>query len=465
MSYEKLVNDLAEDADQLEQLYLTAQKAGESAAFKQAIDESYTGAPGNLLYAAWFYRLRSAAGQARESFVQWAWVIPLAILNGVIFWWLSDDSRYTVQLAGRGAVAPTDYTQTLLLLAAPITAVFVLIYLTAAGRRNWRPAAVIGAILLASGAYVLWVYPRLGPQPFQEQYLTLSIMHLALLAWAGVGAFLIADHRDADNRFAFLSKSLEVAILGGLFLIAGGIFTGITVALFSALEVDFPVPVQRIFIAGGVGLIPVVAVGVLYNPALPPAEQSFDEGLSKLVALLMRVMLPLTLIVLVVYLAFIPFNFREPFDNRDVLVIYNGMLFAVMALLVGATPVSRTDLAAAAGPLAALGNHGRRRPGPHRQPVRPVGHRLPHRNRPADAQSPGLYRLECDQHWAVGSHPVLSGAGRCFRLGRCSASGIRRGYGGLHGVDTPGHFRGAVAVRLQSGRAGVAARLRPGSGL
>src|SRR5690606_9206878 len=100
----------------------------------------------------------------------------------------------------------------------------------------------------------------------------------------------------------------------------------------------------RLFIAGGGGLIPVVATAVIYNPAAPPAGQAFDEGLSKLVALLMRVLLPLTLLVLLVYLAFIPFNFREPFDNRDVLIIYNGMLFAVIALLVGATPVSLREM-------------------------------------------------------------------------------------------------------------------------
>ena len=106
----------------------------------------------------------------------------------------------------------------------------------------------------------------------------------------------------------------------------------------------FPELVQRLFIAGGGGLIPVVATAVIYNPTVPPAEQAFDEGLSKLVALLMRILLPLTLLVLLVYLAFIPFNFRAPFDNRDVLIIYNGMLFAVVALLVGATPVSLADI-------------------------------------------------------------------------------------------------------------------------
>jgi hypothetical protein len=58
----------------------------------------------------------------------------------------------------------------------------------------------------------------------------------------------------------------------------------------------------------------------------------------------MRVLLPLTLLVLVVYLAFIPLRFWEPFQNRDVLIIYNVMLFAVMALLVGATPIKPAAL-------------------------------------------------------------------------------------------------------------------------
>jgi hypothetical protein len=228
-----------------------------------------------------------------------------------------------------------------------IAAAIILIYLTAVARRKQMGAErcqSAGAVLIAAGAYVLWTYPQAGTRPFQEQYLALMALHLPLLAWAGVGAVLVARHRDPANRFAFLIKSLEVFIMGGLFVIAGGVFTGITIGLFAALGIDFPVLVQRLFVAGGGGLIPVLATAIIYNPKAPPAGQPFDEGLSKLVAVLMRVLLPLTLLVLLVYLAFIPFNFREPFDNRDVLIIYNAMLFAVIALLVGATPVSLEGL-------------------------------------------------------------------------------------------------------------------------
>jgi hypothetical protein len=342
MSYHDTIDDLAEDPEQLEQVYQAALKAGETAAFQEAIDAGHTNAPQNLLYAAWFHRLKYAAVQVKGYVVAWSWVIPLAAINALLFWWLSGD-RFMITIEGfRGR--SRDFMPAIVLLAASLAAAFVLTYLTAVGRKRWRQSALIGILLLVAGAYVLLIYPQLGTIPFQEQYLTLMVIHLPLLAWAGVGVFLLARHRDPSNRFSFLIKSFEVFVVGGLFVIAGGLFTGITIGLFDALDVNFPELVQRLFIAGGIGLITVVAVAVIYNPAAPPAEQSFDEGLSKLVALLMRFMLPLTLLVLLVYLIFILFNFRAPFDNRDVLIIYNAMLFAVVVLLVGATPVSLADI-------------------------------------------------------------------------------------------------------------------------
>jgi hypothetical protein len=355
MSYHNTVKALAKNAEQLEQVYHAALEAGEADAFKQAIDDSHAAAPDNLLYAAWFHRLRYAATQAKSFAIAWAWVIPLALFNGLLFWWLSDDSRYMIEIASTRRGGADDFLPTIFLWAAPLSATFVLIYLTAVGRKRWRLSALIGIIPVAASAYVLLTYPQAGTRPFQEQYLSLMAMHLPLLTWAGVGAFLIVEYRDSANRFTFLIKSLEVFIMGGLFIIAGGLFTGITVGLFAALDVDFPELVQRLFTAGGVGLIPVVAVAVIYNPTVPPTEQAFDEGLSKLMALLMRILLPLTLLVLLVYLAFIPFNFRAPFDNRDVLIIYNGMLFAVITLLVGATPVSLADISPRVGRWLRLG--------------------------------------------------------------------------------------------------------------
>jgi hypothetical protein len=342
MSYDETIQTLAFDPAQLEKTYQAALQDGDADAFRQAITNNYAKQPGNLLYAAWFHRLRVAAVQVHEHVIAWAWVLPLALANGFIFWVLSDE-RFMVPITQFGGDS-FGYLPTIVLLAGPIAATVVLIYLTAVGHGRWPLSLLISLALFAAAAYVLWVYPQMGTIPYQEQYLNLMAAHLLLLSWAGVGLFLLSSRRDPAGRFAFLIKSLEVFIVGGLFVIAGGLFTAITAGLFGALDITLPDAVLRAFLAGGLGLIPIIATAVIYDPTLPPAAQSFDEGLSKLVALLMRVMLPLTLIVLLVYLAFIPFNFRAPFDNRDVLIIYNGMLFAVVALLVGATPRTLADV-------------------------------------------------------------------------------------------------------------------------
>lgn len=344
MSYHETISSLSENPEQLEQIYQEALKLGETAAFQEAIEENHAFAPGNLLFAAWFYRLKHTAERAKSFAIAWVWVVPLALANGLLLWILSDDARFTIEITGPNFNFSNDWLPVVFLFAAPISAAFILIYFTVIGRKSWLIATVLSVAMIIGGVYVLLTYQQTGSRPFQEQYLTLMALHLPLLAWTGVGIFLIFEHRDPANRFAFLIKSLEIFIMGGLFALAGGLFTGITFGLFDALNIDMPDAVLRLFAAGGAGLISVVAVAILYNPTVSPSDQAFTEGLSKLIALLMRFMLPLTLLVLLVYSAFIPFNFRAPFENRDVLIIYNVMLFAVVALLVGATPITQADL-------------------------------------------------------------------------------------------------------------------------
>lgn len=89
-------------------------------------------------------------------------------------------------------------------------------------------------------------------------------------------------------------------------------------------------------------MLPVLALATVYDPTVAPAAQNFEQGLSKFIATMMRLLLPLTLAVLAVYVLVIPFNFFAPFENRDVLIVYNVMLFAIIGLLMGATPIQGT---------------------------------------------------------------------------------------------------------------------------
>lgn len=333
------------DPEALERAYRAARAAGEEAGFAAAMDDLYREDEESLLYAAWHYRLLHEAARAARRVIAWRWALPLALASGLALFLLSDDERFELlirnPLTGDSFGTPVPL---FVLLAGPVVALALLAFLAGAGDRRWRLAGGLGLVVAAAAAYVVWVYPQAGTRPYQRQYLELMTMGLALLAWAAVGAYALRGAWDARNRFAFLSTSLSYAVVAGLFAIFLGLFTALTFGLFAAIDMDPVDEIQRLFFAGGAGAVLVLAAALVVAPGLPPAEQPFDEGPSRLVAMLLRVLLAPAILVLLVFLAFIPANFSAPLESREVLIAFNAMLFAVIGLLMGATPREAGEL-------------------------------------------------------------------------------------------------------------------------
>ncbi|HEY0739190.1 MAG TPA: hypothetical protein VGD69_29990 [Herpetosiphonaceae bacterium] len=323
----------SDDPRTLEEMYRAALQQGEADSFAAAMVSRYERAPDNPLYAAWYYRLqaRQLDDEIEEGRIAWRRALPLALLTGLVFALLTN-SRFTFS-----SEAPY-----LLLLWSPIVAVLVYLFL-ALENPTYRQRALpaLGGVV-AAAAYVfvlsLW---QTG-----ETYQILMVFHLPVLAWLGVAFGLLGWASSARERFAVLIKTVEIALTGGVFGAGVIAFALITVGLFEALGLDIPSWVITALFAGGAGLVPVIAVAVAFHPKRAVLEQRFEQGLGRLIPILMRLLLPLVLLVLVVYLCFIPFNFMAPFRERELLIVYNVMLFAVMGLLVGATPVRASDLPA-----------------------------------------------------------------------------------------------------------------------
>jgi len=332
-----LLNDIQSsrgNPQEMEALYQAAIQAGKAEDFNLALETCYQESPGDVLYAAWHYRLQVVPAQPERaaSSVNWKLAVPLSIVTGLVFWSLSDFK-----------VLFLDHVPHLVVFWAPIATLFALAFLAFTSQRLYRRSLLAGAALCLASLYVLLIAPGQRGGNYRP-YLDLMAIHLPLLCWIALGASILERRSSPQNKFSFLMKSIEVMITAGVYLIAGVAFGAITQGMFQALSIKLPDIVMRLIMAGGFGLIPLLALASAYNPSLSPEDQDFNAGLSRFVATMMRLLLPLSLAVLVIYIFIIPFNFMEPFKNRDVLIVYNVMLFGIMGLLIGATPVRSEEL-------------------------------------------------------------------------------------------------------------------------
>ena len=335
MEYINEIQQAANDPQRLETLYRSAQKAGLVGKFSDDIQACYKESPDNVLIAAWYYRLQGTpAEQAQRPNRAMTWLdaVPLALLSGVLLGLLAGINQQFL-----------NHMPYFVLFWSPIAASIAIVFLVVVAKGNYRRANLAIGLLILAALYILLIAPTQASW-YAQPYLDQMAIHLPLLAWIALGLTLLWLRSLVPDRFAFLIKSIEVAITAGLYLIAGVAFGVITIGLLQALSIQLPADWMQFLAGAGFGLIPILAIASIYDPHLPPSQQDFSQGLSKFIANMMRLLLPLTLAVLAIYVILIPFNFFQPFRNRDVLIVYNIMLFAVMGLLLGATPILTDDL-------------------------------------------------------------------------------------------------------------------------
>ncbi len=332
MKYTPEIQAAINDPGRLENLYQQSLSANEEVEFRSDLQAELEKSPDNLLLAAWHFRFEHVPLSKARRAIHWGLAVALGILTGLALWAISDPFLLFL-----------DQFPYFLLLWSPIATIPALIFLALVSRKNYLFTALAGSALVIACIYILLLAPTQAILVSRD-YLILMIIQLPLMCWIALGVATLKFRSAAEGRFAFLIKSIEVMIAAGVYLIFGLAFGMITLGMFSALNVTPPEIVIRLVAAGGFGLIPILAVATMYDPHQSPQSQDFSLGLSKFVFTIVRLLLPLALLVLLIYIFVIPFNFMAPFLNRNLLIIYNVMQFAIIGLLIGATPLKVDEL-------------------------------------------------------------------------------------------------------------------------
>lgn len=185
--------------------------------------------------------------------------------------------------------------------------------------------SVYKTIWISAFVLISLLYINLLPNNPESNTLRLACIHLPLLLWGMFGlSFLGNEPQNFLKRLAFLRFNGDLAVMSGLLLIAGGLMTGITLGLFELLGLEIQVFYFQYIVIFGLPMVPVVACFLTQNN--PQLVNKVSPVIAKLFS-------PLVLAMLLVYLAAIVISGKDPYNDREFLLIFNLLLIGVMALI------------------------------------------------------------------------------------------------------------------------------------
>lgn len=190
----------------------------------------------------------------------------------------------------------------------------------------WKNKAAVTAIIsIAVSMLAALLFINLMPNNSKSDTLVLSCIHLLLFLWSLLGiAYSGGFNKNLERRLSYLKFNGDLIVLTTLIVIAGGITTGITIGLFSLIGIN----IEKFYFEN---------VVVTMLPSAPLIATYLTETNPQLVGkvspVIARIFSPIVLVMLCIYLIAIVYSGKDPYNNREFLMVFNAMLIGVMAII------------------------------------------------------------------------------------------------------------------------------------
>ena len=170
------------------------------------------------------------------------------------------------------------------------------------------------------------IYVNLLPVLSRSHTLNLIYLHLPLLMWALFGiVYMDWDLGSKARRIEFLKHNGELGVLGAILVLAGFALAGITISLFAVIDISIESFMGKYAALWGAVSAPIVTAFIVrFFPAIS----------SRVAPVIARIFTPLVLVTLLIYLGTILWSGKDPYNDRDFLMVFNLMLIGVMGLIV-----------------------------------------------------------------------------------------------------------------------------------
>jgi hypothetical protein len=298
---EKILANL-DNPGQLEKMYRS-----DKVQFKKTFAALYPGVKGNALADGWHERLNYETEEINwGSSLELQFVLIASIIAGII-------AKLPAILS---ITEDFFYPRNVGFIVFPLLTLYF----------AWRNKLPISNIIFIAGATLTsLVYINSLPDSNKSDTLVLSCVHLILFLWAVLGfAFVGGKQNNGEKRLAFLKYNGDLVVMTGLIGIAGAILTGITFGLFSLIGIDI-----KSFYFENVGIFGLAAAPIVATFL----TQTNPHLVGKVSPVIAKLFSPLVLVMLVIYLVAICYSGKDPYNDRDFLLLFNALLVGVMAII------------------------------------------------------------------------------------------------------------------------------------
>ena len=190
----------------------------------------------------------------------------------------------------------------------------------------WKTHLSVNKIIFIVGVTLAGlIYINLLPDERNSDVLTLVCIHLLLVLWSVLGyAFVGGEKKGLEQRLGFLKYNGDLVVITALILITGGILSGITIGLFSLIGFRIERFWGDYVVIFGLAAVPIVGTYLTRNN---------PQLVGKVSPVIARIFSPVVLVILIVYVGAMIYSGKDPYNDREFLMIFNALLIGVMALI------------------------------------------------------------------------------------------------------------------------------------
>jgi hypothetical protein len=169
------------------------------------------------------------------------------------------------------------------------------------------------------------IYVNLIPNYNKSDSTMLVGIHLPMFLWSILGyAYIGAKLNDHPRKIEFLKFNGDLIIMCGIILLSCMVFTLITFGLFELINIKIEESYFRYFAIWWIAAIPMIASFLLQNN---------PQLINKVSPIIAKIFTPLVFINLLIYLTAVIYTGKYPYNDRNLLLVFNVLLIGVMALI------------------------------------------------------------------------------------------------------------------------------------